>query len=208
MIKLIESEIELLIKIRKELLSTRNKTRNIGGAGELSSVIMDGYGKLTKLKQKVLINDDLMLQARFRIKELDAGIEKLRSGREVTPVEIVALNDRIGQARLEIEVLESQAKELDDEFAVPDSTDRPGGVFEDSMAKARDSMALLEEEIVSLVANRKNVKNMVLIQRPTSGVSPLTPDTKRNVIIGAVVGLFLSLFLAVFLEYVYKKPEE
>ena len=45
----------------------------------------------------------------------------------------------------------------------------------------------------------------MLLQPPTSGVSPLTPDTRRNVIIGAVVGLFLSLFLTVFLEYVYKK---
>ena len=202
-IKLIESEINFLIKTRKEFLSIRSKIKNIDVMGELSSTIMDGYDKLTKLRQKVLNNDDLMLKARLRIQELDVGIEKLTNGSEVTLKEAKVLNDRIREIRLDIEALKSRMKYSSDELAMPSSTDKPSSFLEADIAKARDHVAL-----ITLEANKKKVKNIVLLQPPTSGVSPLSPDTKRNVVIGAVVGLFLSLFLAVFLEYVYKKPEE
>ena len=202
-IKLIESEINFLIKTRKEFLSIRSKIKNIDVMGELSSTIMDGYDKLTKLRQKVLNNDDLMLKARLRIQELDVGIEKLTNGSEVTLKEAKVLNDRIREIRLDIEALKSRMKYSSDELAMPSSTDKPSSFLEADIAKARDHVAL-----ITLEANKKKVKNIVLLQPPTSGISPLTPDTKKNVIIGAVVGLFLSLFLAVFLEYVYKKPEE
>lgn len=207
-IKLIENEIDLLIKTRKELLSIKNETRNMRVVGELSSVIMDGYDQLTKLRQKVLNNDDLMFQSRQRIQELDAGIEKLTNGSEVTPKEAKVLNGRIRQARLDIEALESRMKDSSDELAMPSSTEKPNNFREYPIATATDNVALIMEEIGILEANKKKVKNIVLLQPPTSGVSPLSPDTKRNVVIGAVVGLFLSLFLAVFLEYVYKRSEE
>ena len=219
-IKLIESEIELLINIRKELLSKRNETGNMGVVGELSSTIIDGYGNLAKLKQKALIDDDLVLQARLEIQELDNEIEKLKKESGVKPSEIEVLNDKIAQARLDTEELELPKKESRDELAVPDSTEKPDSDLEDTTdekpdsalevttEKAKNQVALITEEIGILEANKKKVKNIVLLQAPTSGVSLLTPDTKRNVIIGAVVGLFLSLFLSIFLEYVYKRSEE
>jgi LPS O-antigen subunit length determinant protein (WzzB/FepE family) len=206
-IKLFESEIYFLIKTRKELLSIsiRNETRDMGVVGELSSVIMDGYDQLNKLREEVLDNDDLMLQARLRIQELDSGIEKLRNGSEVTPIDVKVIKDRIRQAKLDIEALESRVKKSSDELAMSSSTEKPNNYLGYTIAKARDHVDLIMEEIGTLEANKKKVKNIVLLQPPTSGVSPLRPDTKRNVVIGAVVGLFLSLFLSVFLEYVYKK---
>ena len=207
-IKVIESEIDLLIKTRKELLSIRNEIKNIGVMGELSSVIMDGYDQLTKLRQKVLNNDNLVFQSRERIQELDAGIEKLTNGSEVTLKEAKVLNDRIREARFDMEALKSRMKDSSDELAMSSSTEKPNNFLEDTTEKAKNQVALIEEEIVLLEVNKKKVKNIVLLQAPTSGVSPLTPNTRRNVVIGAVVGLLLSLFLAVFLEYVYKKPEE
>jgi len=206
-IKLIESEIDFLIKTRKEFLSIKNETRNMGVVGELSSTIMDGYDQLTKLRQNVLINDDLILQENLRIRELNAGIEKLRNESEVTSIKIEALNDRIRQARVDIKALESRSKKMSDEMAVSSSTDKPSSLLEAAIAKARDNVALITEEIGTLEANKKKVKNIVLLQPPTSSVSPLRPDTKRNVVIGALIGFFLSVFLSVFLEYVYKRTE-
>ena len=207
-IKLIKSEIDFLIKTRKELVSKKNETRDIGVVGELTFLIMDGYDKLTKLRQEINHNNDLKLQARRGIQKIDAGIRVLRDEARVPSKQIESLNDRIRQARLNIEALELPAKKLSDELVMSTSTDKPNSLLEAATAKLRDNVALITEEIGTLEANKKNVKNMVLIQPPTSSVSPLTPNTKRNVIIGAVVGLFLSLFLSVFLEYVYKKPEE
>ena len=193
-IKLIESEIELLINIRKELLSKRNETRNMGVVGELSSTIIDAYGKLAKLEHQVLSNDEMMFQVRLDIQELDNEIEKLKKESGVKPSEIEVLNDQIAQARLDIEELESSEKESGDELAVSDSTEKPDSDLEDTTEKARNQGALIEEEIGLLEVNKKKVKNIVLLQAPTSGVSPLTPNTRRNVVIGAVVGV---VFVAV-----------
>jgi len=239
-IKVIKSEIDFLIKTRKELVSKRNETKNIVIAGELISVIIDGYDQLAKLRQEVNHNNDLILQARrgiqkldagirslnvdtgvaqievkvindrigqarLDIEELDAGIEKLKKESGVKPSEIEALNDKIAQARLDIEEFESAEKESRDELAVSDSTEQPDSDLKDTTKKAKNQGLLIEEEIGLLEVTKKKVKNIMLLQAPTSGVSPLTPNTRRNVVIGAVVGLFLSLFLSVFLEYVYKK---
>ena len=239
-IKLIKSEIDFLIKTRKELVSKRNETKNIGVAGELTSLIIDGYDQLAKLRQEVNHNNDLILQARHGIQKLDAGIRSLKDDTGVTPkeikvlndgigqarldieeldakikalrdhagvtsIEIKVINDRIRQARLDIEELESRAEKLSDELTMSSSTEKPNNYLEYTIPKARDNVALITEEIGALEANKKKVKNIVFLQPPTSGVSPLRPDTKRNVVIGAVVGLFLSLFLSVFLEYVYKR---
>ena len=177
----IESEISFLIETRKKLFSTKNEIRDIGAVGGLFSSIMDGYVQLYKLRQEVFDKDDLELVERLRIRELDYEIEKLRNESNITPKESTALYKKIEQTVLDIKDLESRAKELS------------------------DGVGLVTEDIDTLESDKKKVKNIVLLQPPTSGVSPLTPDTRRNVIIGAVVGLFLSLFLSVFLEHVYKK---
>ena len=204
-IKFIESEIDFLAKTRKELLSMRNETRNMDVVGELSSVIMDGNVQLTKLRQKVFINDDLISANKIHIRELNGEINRLINEREVTPKEIEVLNDSIRQARLDMKALESPAKKISDEMDMLSSTDKLSSSLEADIAKASENVALTTEEIGTLEANKKNVKNIVVLQRPISSVSPLRPDTKRNVVIGAVVGLFLALFLSVFLEYVYKR---
>jgi len=48
---------------------------------------------------------------------------------------------------------------------------------------------------------KKKVKGLKILQPPTSSASPLSPDTKRNVVIGAIVGLFLALIVSVGLEF-------
>jgi len=204
-IKVIESEIGFLIETRKKLFSTKNEIRDIGVVDGLSSLIMNAYVQLNNLRQKIVDKDALGLQARLRIEKLDYEIKKLRNESNVAPKESKELYDKVEQAKSDIKDLELRAKELSDDLAVAISTETPDKDLEAFISKTEDKVALITEEIVALEANKKKVKNIVCLQSPMSGVSPLTPNTRRNVIIGAVVGLFLSLFLAVFLEYVYKK---
>ena len=204
-IKIIESGIDFLIKTRGDFLSKSNEIRNMDVAGELSSQIMAGYTKLNELRQERVFIDSQISDAKLSIQEIDDGLKKLANGTEVTPGEIQILNDSIRRSKRGIEELDLQAKELSDELAASTSTEKPNSDLGNSIVKEKGQMDLLLAEVGTLEASMKNVKNIVLLQPPTSGVSPLTPNTRRNGIIGAVVGLFLSLFLAVFLEYVYKK---
>jgi LPS O-antigen subunit length determinant protein (WzzB/FepE family) len=195
-IKAIEMEVSFLKGTRKKLYSTKNEIRDIVAVDGLSSSIMAGYLQLNQFRQKVLNNDNLKLNERVHIQELDDEIEKLKNESNITPPKITALHKEIEQAILNIEALESQERELSDVRGDVSSTDTSDKELEDAKSM---------NEIATLKSNKKKIKNIVLLQPPTSGVSPLMPDTGRNVIIGAVVGLFLSLFFSVFLEYVYKK---
>ena len=203
----IEGEVSFLKETRKKLDSTKNEIRYIGAVDGLSSSIMDGYIRLKGLRQEVFDKNDLELKARLRIQDLDDEIEKLKNESNITPKESTVLYQKIEQAMLDIKDLESRARELSDGRANASSTETSDKELEDVKSMNEDEVGLLTEEVATLKSNKKKVKNIVLLQSPTSGVSPLMPDTGRNVIIGAVVGLFLSLFLSVFLEFVYKRDE-
>ena len=103
------------------------------------------------------------------------------------------------------EELKRELKEFRCELAALSSTDKLSISLGIPITNAKSSVDVKTKVIDVLEMNKKRIKNIVLFQPPTSDISPLKPDIKRNVVIGAVVGLFLSLFLAVFLEHVYKK---
>jgi LPS O-antigen subunit length determinant protein (WzzB/FepE family) len=60
------------------------------------------------------------------------------------------------------------------------------------------------EEIKSIEFGKNNIQNIQIIQAPKSGISPIKPKTRLNVMLAGVVGLFLTVFLAFFIEYVSK----
>ncbi len=105
-------------------------------------------------------------------------------------------------------LLDKRIQELKDKLSVEGSFEALNEYSKDIIEKQKERISLKKDEMANLEAEKKSVKNMVLRQAPTGSATALRPDTKRNVIIGAVVGLFLSLFLSVFLEYVYKKTED
>ena len=204
-IRLVESEIEFLIKTRTEVFSKENEIRHIGVEGQDSYVILKGYAQLNELRQDVLDNDYLILKNRAELQELDLRIEKLEKEGAVTTSDKYLLEDEIVKERLALKALDLRVKELSDDLAMSGSAENPGSLPNDGTIKIRDKITLLEGEISAFETNKEKARNIVLLQSPVSGVSPLRPDTKRNVVIGAVVGLFLSLFLSVLLEYGYQK---
>lgn len=202
-IKSIEIQIDFLVKTRNDLFSKGHASKDLDVTVQLLSSLIDGYSQLTKFNIRFIELDNERLQAKFKISEMDARIQELKSG---DGEEFTQLNSKIEKVALESEKLElPPGGESGKKYISPKVTANSDPILKDVLQKFEDKKSVLMTEIASLGENKKKVQNMVVIQPPISGVSSLRPDTKRNVVIGAVVGMFLSLFLSVFLEYVYKK---
>ena len=66
----------------------------------------------------------------------------------------------------------------------------------------------LLEEVKGLESKKQNVRNMEILQSPSSSPYPVKPKMKLNVMLATITGLLVMLFLAFFLEYVQKhRPE-
>ena len=206
-IRLIENETNDLFKEKKDLLSAKSRSDFISVAGELSTRVMTGYLKLKDLGEQILNNKTSIQEIKWRILEIENELESLKRGCGKRYTDIVALNDSIMNVNEEIEELELKITELRDTSVLPVLSN-----YErmEMLKSKRETIATIKEDIAVLKSKKDKVKkdkvkNIILLQKPMHGIAPLKPDTKRNVIIGAVMGLLLSLFLAVFLEYVYKK---
>ena len=201
-IRLIENETNDLFKEKKHLLSAKNRSDFISVAGELSTRVMTGYLQLKELGDQILYNKTRIQEIKWRILEIENDLESLKRGCGKRYTDIVALNDFIMNVNEEIEELEFKITELRDVSVLPVLSN-----YErmEMLKSKRETIATIKEDIAVLKSKKDKVKNIILLQKPMHSIAPLKPDTKRNVIIGAVMGLLLSLFLAVFLEYVYKR---
>ena len=72
------------------------------------------------------------------------------------------------------------------------------------MRVKENKIRVKREKVNKRKADKKDVKNVQVLQRPTVNAVPIKPKTERIVGIAAVAELFLSLFLALSMEYVSK----
>ena len=76
------------------------------------------------------------------------------------------------------------------------------------LEKLKGEAKRLSEEIKDLKFKKIKIKNIEILQPPTSSPYPIKPKIKLNVMLATIVGLFVMLFLAFFLEYVQKHRGE
>jgi len=66
---------------------------------------------------------------------------------------------------------------------------------------------LIQEKIANIEFKKNTIQNIQILQSPKSGLSPIKPKKKLNVLLAGVIGLFLTVFLAFFIEYISKHKE-
>jgi capsular polysaccharide biosynthesis protein len=77
------------------------------------------------------------------------------------------------------------------------------------LKRIHDDMETLSKEIEDLENEKNDIGDLRILQPPTSSPDPIKPNTKRNVMLSAVLGLFMMVFLAFLIEYLskYKSKE-
>jgi capsular polysaccharide biosynthesis protein len=72
------------------------------------------------------------------------------------------------------------------------------------LAKLDIKAMLLLEEIDQLKSDKNSVKNILILQSPTSSGKAVKPKAKMNIMLAFVGGLFFTTLFAFFLEYIQR----
>ena len=133
-----------------------------------------------------------------------------------------------------IKNLRREIAELNDELAEPGSSESARGEkereFKTRLIKKENEIEQIEDQLVSdrfqseirteerkikaireeingFETDKKNIKNIQVLQPPTVNTVPLRPKTERIVGIAAAAGFFLSLLLALSMEFAAKNKK-
>ena len=94
---------------------------------------------------------------------------------------------------------ENEIRQIEDQLSI--------GRFQSEIRSEERKINALREEINGFETDKKNIKNIQVLQPPTVNTVPLRPKTERIVGIAAAAGFFLSLLLALSMEFAAKNKK-
>lgn len=219
-----QSYIAFLIKHSKQMVSQKGEDKYSLSKGNFPEAIGRGFEVLDTAKDSANTLEEKMRDRMLEVEILKYDAMRLRKEIEQLSAEIVKLGALESMGR-EIE------RDLSDKLIEPAIRESAGGEIErdlettinDKSSKIRrleaqikidnlqakisveeNNIRVKREEINNFETDKKNVKNVQVLQPPTVSAVPIRPRTERIVGIAAVAGFFLSLLLALSMGYVSK----
>ena len=201
-----ENYIALLLKESKEMLSKKTEDKNLFVISNVSQAIEQGFEVLETAKESARILEANILNKKLEIQLVGSHIKNLRR-------EIGALNDELAEPgsseaaerekERELHTMlikkENEIRQIEDLL----SNDR----FQSEINSEEIKINAIREEINGFETDKKNIKNIQVLQPPTVNSVPVRPRTDRIVGIAAAAGLFLSLFLALSIAFAAKNKK-
>jgi len=201
-----ENYIALLLKKSKEMLSKKTEDKNLFVISNVSQAIEQGFEVLETAKESARILEANILNKKLEIQLIESHIKNLRR-------EIAELNNELAEPgssepaerEEEREFKTTLIKKQNEIRQIEDQLSIDG--FQSEIRNEERKIKAIREEINGFETDKKNVKNIQVLQPPTVNTVPLRPKTERIVGIAAAAGFFLSLFLALAMEFSAKNKK-
>ena len=213
-----QNYIAFLIRHNKQMLSQKGEDKYSHSKGNSSDAIVQGFEVLDIAKDSADTLHEKMESRLLEIQLFGYQTKRLRKEIEQLSAEIVRLGtpESVGKEEGIIvpSVRESTEKEIEGDLQ-PAWNDKSDEIRRMKAQMAIDNLQgqrsdeenkirAKREEINNFEADKKNIKNVQVLQSPTVNKVPIRPRKERIVGIATVAGFFLSLFLAISLEYTSK----